>query len=192
MLLIVELIGAQIMKKNFILLVLPLLIGCSDISVGKPGLDFFHRLNMQKISAHELAQDIPDSSIAAGEYVYVPVYSSIYYRDSSKVYNLTVTLGIRNIDTVNDIYIQEINYNNSRGESVKKFLSRPIKVNPLETFDLVIAEDDISGGIGANFIVKWVSKSSVQSPLIEAVMISIRQGVGLSFVETGRVIRKVR
>lgn len=180
------------MKSYFITLVLPLFIACGDFTAGKPDLDFFHRLNMQKISEHELSYDIPESSISAGEYVYVPVYSSIYYRDSSKVYNLTVTLGIRNIDAVNDIYIQEINYNNSRGESVKKFLRRPVKVKPLETFDLVIAEDDITGGIGANFIVKWVSKSSVQSPLIEAVMISIRQGVGLSFIETGRVIRKIR
>ncbi|HPS59151.1 MAG TPA: DUF3124 domain-containing protein [Spirochaetota bacterium] len=180
------------MKKIFMLLILPVFITCGDLSGGKPGLDFFHKLNMQKITAHELSQDIPDSSIAAGEYVYVPVYSSIYYRDSSKVYNLTVTLGIRNIDTVNEIFIKEINYNNSKGENVKRFLGKPIRVRPLETFDLVIAEDDVSGGIGANFIVKWVSRSSVQSPVIEAVMISIRQGVGLSFVETGRVIKKIR
>jgi 5,10-methenyltetrahydromethanopterin hydrogenase len=147
---------------------------------------------MKKIAAHEMAEDIPDSIAAAGEYVYVPVYSSIYYRDSTKVYNLTVTLGIRNTDTANDIFIKEINYNNSQGENVMKFLKKPVRVKPLETFDLVIAEDDTTGGIGANFIVKWISKSPVQSPIIEAVMISIRQGVGISFVEQGRVIKKVR
>ncbi len=180
------------MKKFLILIISPVIISCGDFTSGKPGLDFFNKLNMQKIAAHELARDIPDSSAAAGEYVYVPVYSSIYYRDSTKVYNLTVTLGIRNTDTANDIFIKEINYNNSQGASVRKFLNKPIRVKPLETFDLVIAEDDTTGGIGANFIVKWVSQSPVQSPVIEAVMISIRQGVGLSFVETGRVIKKIR
>ena len=180
------------MKKFFILLVFSLILSCNNVGGDKPGLDFFQKLNMKKIAAHELAEDIPDSTAAAGEYVYVPVYSSIYYRDSTKVYNLTVTLGIRNTDTANDIFIKEINYNNSQGESVMKFLKKPVRVKPLETFDLVIAEDDTTGGIGANFIVKWVSKTSVQSPIIEAVMISIRQGVGISFVESGRVIKKVR
>lgn len=180
------------MKRYLMLFALPVLITCGDFTAGKPGLDFFHKLNMQKIAAHELSKDIPDSSVVSGEYVYVPVYSSIYYRDSTKVYNLTVTLGIRNIDTANDIFIKEINYNNSKGDNVKRFLEKPIRLKPLETFDLVIAEDDTSGGIGANFIVKWVSQSPVQSPVIEAVMISIRQGVGLSFVESGRVIKKIR
>ncbi len=180
------------MKRLLVVLIFPLIISCGDFGGEKPGLEFFQKLNMKKIASHELSEDIPDSSAAAGEYVYVPVYSSIYYRDSTRVYNLTATLGIRNIDTVNDIFIKEINYNNSQGVSVKKFLNNPVRVKPLETFDLVIAEDDTSGGIGANFIVKWVSKFPVQSPVIETVMISIRQGVGLSFVETGRVIKKVR
>ncbi len=180
------------MKKLFILMILPGVISCGALSGDKPEPDFFNKLNIKKIKAHELPYDVPDSSVVAGEYVYVPVYSSIYYRDSTKVYNLTVTLGIRNTDIENDIFIKEINYNNSKGENVKKFLNKPVGVKPLETFDLVIAEDDISGGIGANFIVKWVSQKPVQSPIIEAVMISIRQGVGLSFLETGRVIKRVR
>lgn len=179
------------MKKYLALLALPVILSCGELSSSRPELDFFNKLNMKKIAEHELAEEIPDSSAVAGEYLYVPVYSSIYYRDSSKVYNLTVTLGIRNIDTANDIYIKEINYNNSRGVNVKNFLSRPVKLSPLETFDLVIAEDDITGGVGANFIVKWIAKAPVQSPIVEAVMISIRQGVGLSFIETGRVIKKV-
>ena len=180
------------MKKFFILLVFSLILSCNNSGGDKPAPDFFQKMNMKKIAAHELAEDIPDSAAAAGEYVYVPVYSSIYYRDSTKVYNLTVTLGIRNTDTVNDIFIKEINYNNSQGVNVIKFLKKPVRVKPLETFDLVIAEDDTTGGIGANFIVKWVSGTPVQSPIIEAVMISIRQGVGISFVESGRVIKKVR
>ena len=180
------------MKKSLLLFVLTTIVGCGYFSGEKPEPDFFNKLNMKKISAHELNQEIPESAIAAGEYVYVPVYSSIYYRDSTRVYNLTVTLGIRNIDTASDIFIQEINYNNSQGVNVKRFLGRPIRLKPLETFDLVIAEDDVSGGIGANFIVKWVSQSPVQSPVIEAVMLSIRQGVGLSFVENGRVIKKIK
>jgi 5,10-methenyltetrahydromethanopterin hydrogenase len=68
----------------------------------------------------------------------------------------------------------------------------PVRVKPLETLDLVIAEDDTTGGIGANFIVQWISKTNAISPIVEAVMISIRQGVGLSFTENGRVIKKIK
>ncbi len=179
------------MKKLLLILLTLAFSGC-DCSGDRPGLDFFNKLNTKKISTHELPMDIPDSSAVAGEYIYVPVYSSIYYRDSTKVYNLTATLGIRNIDTENEIFIKEINYYNSQGEPIKRFLKKPVSLKPLETFDLVIAEDDTTGGIGANFIVKWISRSPVQSPIVETVMISIRQGVGLSFVETGRVIKKIK
>jgi len=179
------------MKKFlFILLLLPI-ISCGD--QGDSGDNsFFKKKNISSITSHEIGEDIPDSAAVKGEYVYVPVYSSIYFKDSTRVYNLSATLSIRNIDTVNEIYVKEINYNNSRGENVKKFLKKAIKVKPLETFDLVIDEDDTSGGIGANFIVKWISRHEVQSPIIESVMISIRQGVGLSFTEPGRVIKKIR
>lgn len=178
-------------KKVFILIAFMMLLSCGGMNEDAPDTEFFKKRNMEKISTHEMTEEIHDSSAAAGEYVYVPVYSSIYFRDSTKVYNLTVTLGIRNIDTDNEIFIKEINYNNSQGINVKKFLGRPVRVKPLETFDLVIAEDDTTGGIGANFIVKWVAKAPVQSPIIEAVMISIRQGVGLSFIETGKVLKKI-
>ena len=179
--------------KNFlfILLLLPV-ISCGN-GTGVPGDDgFFKKKNTDNITLHEISGDIQDSAAAAGEYVYVPVYSSIYFKDSTRVYNLSATLSIRNIDTVNEIYVKEINYNNSRGESVKKFLNKAIRVRPLETFDLVIDEDDTTGGIGANFIVKWVSTHDVQSQIIESVMISIRQGVGLSFTESGRVIKRIK
>lgn len=180
------------MKKILSLLLLPLLISCGNFP-GNSGDDgFFKKRNIDSITSHEIDEDVPDSAIAKGEYVYVPVYSSIYFKDSTKVYNLSATLSIRNIDTTNEIYVKEINYNNSRGENVKRFLKKNIKVKPLETFDLVIDEDDTTGGIGANFIVKWVSKQDIQSPIIESVMISIRQGVGLSFTENGRVIKKIK
>ncbi len=180
------------MKRLLPLAIIPFLIFCNCAGGKESDPDFFQKLNMKKIAEHQVDRDIPDSSAVAGEYIYVPVYSSIYFRDNTRVYNLTVTLAVRNTDAANDIYIKEINYNNSRGVSVKKFLDKPVRVRPLETFDLVIAEDDTTGGVGANFIIKWVAEQQVHNPIVEAVMISIRQGVGLSFTETGTVLKKIR
>ncbi|HOV08484.1 MAG: hypothetical protein BWY23_01075 [Spirochaetes bacterium ADurb.Bin218] len=180
------------MKKFIAIIPLILFLYSCNTGGDTEGKEFFAKLNSQKITSHELKSDILESEIASGEIIYVPVYSSIYFRDDTKVYNLTVTLSIRNIDPINEIFIREINYNNSKGENVKKFLKMPVRVKPLETLDLVIAEDDTTGGIGANFIVQWISKTNAISPIVEAVMISIRQGVGLSFTENGRVIKKIK
>jgi len=180
------------LKKSILLLITPVLISCSDVAPGVSVNDFFREKNINTILAHSLKIKIPESRVACGETVYVPAYSSIYFKDNTRVYNLTITLAIRNINQGQDIYIKEINYYNSGGKPVKKFLDRTIKVSPLETFDLVIAEDDTSGGIGSNFIVEWVSTAQVKSPLIETVMMSTRQGVGLSFTCTGRVIKKIK
>jgi hypothetical protein len=53
----------------------------------------------------------------------------------------------------------------------------------------ILTESDIAGGSGANFLVKWASKTNVNPPLIEGVMIGTRSGQGISFVSRGQVIK---
>ncbi len=151
-------------------------------------VEYFNKKNSMNIKSHEVEKSLDLQAIVKGETVYVPVYSSVYYKDSASLYNLTATLNIRNIDRNEELFLQEIDYYNSKGEPVKKFLNKILKIKPLETFELVIAESDISGGTAASFIVKWASKKNMQSPIVEAVMISTRQGVGLSFITNGKVI----
>ncbi|HNX22751.1 MAG TPA: DUF3124 domain-containing protein [Spirochaetota bacterium] len=164
-----------------------LYFSCGESQVNT--VEFFNKKNSVNIKSHEIEKAFDSSSIADGETVYVPIYSSVYFKDSTSLYNLTATLNIRNVDRDGELYLQEIDYYNSKGELVKKFLNKILKVKPLETFDLVIAESDISGGTGSSFIVKWVAKKNIQSPVVEAVMISTRQGVGLSFITNGKVIQ---
>jgi len=176
------------MKRIPVAILLSLLcFSCGESQVNT--VEFFNKKNSANIKTHEIEQTFDSSSIVKEETVYVPVYSSVYFKDSTSLYNLTATLNIRNVDISGELYLKEIDYHNSKGELVKKFIHKILRVKPLETFDLVIAENDISGGTGASFIVKWFSKSSIQSPVVEAVMISTRQGVGLSFITTGKVIQ---
>jgi hypothetical protein len=173
-------------RVSIVILFSLICFSCGESQVNT--VEFFNKKNSVNIKSHEIEKTFDSSSVFKGETVYVPVYSSVYFKDSTSLYNLTATLNIRNIDREGELYLQEIDYYNSKGEQVKKFLNKTLSVKPLETFDLVIAESDISGGTGASFIVKWVSKSNIQSPIVEAVMISTRQGVGLSFITTGKVI----
>lgn len=118
--------------------------------------------------------------------IYVPVYSHIY-STGGKPNLLEVTLSIRNIDMSNSILINDVIYYDTQGRQVKKYLEKVIEVAPLATIEFLVEKQHITGGSGANFIVKWMSEKPVNKPLIEAVMVGgenenvsfIRQGVAI-------------
>jgi hypothetical protein len=126
--------------------------------------------------------------VVAGQTVYVPVYSHIYFRDKSRTINLTATLSIRNTDEQDPIRVVAVRYYDTNGKLVRTYINDPQNLAPMASVDFVVAEDDTSGGAGANFIVEWTASQVVTEPVIEAVMISTASGQGISFVSTGRVI----
>jgi len=126
-----------------------------------------------------------------GELIYVPIYSSIFRYPRAKTYDLTATLSIHNIDITNSIKITKVDYYNTDGELIKAYVKDRLVLEPLRTVQFVIWGDDTSGGTGANFIVEWVSESDVSSPIVEAVMISTSGQQGVSFVTSGKVIKKL-
>lgn len=128
------------------------------------------------------------SSAVRGENVYVPVYSHIYQQNQQKTFNLTTTLSIRNTDLEHSVNIKKVYYYDSQGMPVHRFLDSIRTVSPLSSISFVVEEEDLRGGVGANFLVLWESEEMVSRPVIEAVMISTSQQQGISFVSAGRVI----
>ena len=55
----------------------------------------------------------------------------------------------------------------------------------METIEIVIEEQDIEGGSGANFVFNWATLNDKNPPLFEAVMISTYGQQGLSFTTRG-------
>ena len=55
----------------------------------------------------------------------------------------------------------------------------------METVEIIIEEQDIEGGSGANFVFDWAIKNAKNPPLFEAVMISTYGQQGLSFTTRG-------
>ncbi|MBN2173855.1 MAG: DUF3124 domain-containing protein [Bacteroidales bacterium] len=131
-----------------------------------------------------------DTAIFYGELIYVPIYSEIFYGDAGKTIELAATLSIHNTDLENLIVIKNINYHDTKGNLIKKFLRQPISLSPLETNNITIDEQDKTGGIGANFIVEWYCQYHVSSPIIEAIMITTQMNQGISFTTTGKIIKK--
>ena len=127
--------------------------------------------------------------IASGQTVYVPVYSHIYHHNRQEIFELAVTLSIRNTDLTNPIVITSVRYYNSEGKLVKEYLDRPIQIDALASTDFFINRNDTTGGLGANFIVEWVAQTEISEPIVEAVMIGTDFQQGISFISPGRVIK---
>ena len=129
--------------------------------------------------------------LSDGQTIYVPAYSHIYshiYSDRESPFLLTVTLSIRNIDLKHPIKITIVDYYETQGKLLKKFLDKPVTLKPLESIRYVIPRSDKAGGSGANFIVEWKSDKSVNPPIVESVMIGTQSQQGVSFTSRGRAI----
>ena len=129
--------------------------------------------------------------LVKGEVIYVPVYSDIYGTDVSKKIKLSATLSIRNTDMEHEIIVSLADYYDTHGKHVKHYIESPIKLRPLQTVSYLVPYKEAEGGIGANFIVEWVSEQEVTEPVVEAVMIGTSSALGISFVCDGKVLKYI-
>lgn len=116
--------------------------------------------------------------------VYVPVYSNIYQSTRNDRTSLTSTLSIHNTSETDTLFISRIDYFNTQGELVKKYLEKPIYINTFETIEYVVDEADDSGGSGANFVVEWYGNKKL-NPLFQAIMIGGLGSKSFSFTTEG-------
>lgn len=128
------------------------------------------------------------NGLSSGETLYVPAYSHIYSGNKERPFLLTVTLSIRNIDPKNPITLTAVDYYETQGQRIKRFLKDPILMKPFESRRYIIPEKDESGGSGANFIVTWQSDHPVNAPLAETIMIGTQGQQGISFTSRGVAI----
>jgi hypothetical protein len=129
-----------------------------------------------------------DIVLSAGQTVYVPIYSHIYSGLKGRPFNLAATLSIRNTDPKHSIRLVSVKFYDSEGKLIKAYLDNPAELKAMASTRYILTEADSAGGSGANFLVKWTSKTKVNPPLIEGVMIGTRSGQGISFVSRGQVI----
>lgn len=126
--------------------------------------------------------------LSKGQTIYVPAYSHIYSGNRERPFLLTVIVSIRNIDPKQPIKITTVDYYETRGTLLTKFMETPVTLKPLESIRYVIPEKDKAGGSGANFIVEWKSERFVNPPIVESIMIGTQSQQGVSFTSRGQVI----
>ena len=184
--------GSWITNKTFLaffgaLFALLFITLMSVISVATQVEDIDEKLKY--IPPQTIAAEMPPKAVVAGQMVYVPVYSHIYAK-GGKPFLLEATLSVRNTDPNEDITIASVRYYNTNGKLIKDYLEKPMLLKPLATIEYLVAQKEIEGGSGANFIVEWISDTKVNMPVIEAVMIGIEGQTSISFVRTGIAVKK--
>jgi len=132
----------------------------------------------------------PEFRLSKGQTVYVPVYSNVFSGPRKLPFQLAATLAIRNTDLAASFRVTSIDYYDTSGKLVRRYLEKPHVVGPLAATYVHIEEKDVSGGFGANFIVRWEAERVVNAPVIECVMIGATSGQGISFVSPGQEIRE--
>lgn len=126
-----------------------------------------------------------------GQTLYVPCYSHIYFQDERRTLDLASTLTIRNTSTSDTITVTQVDYYDSDGVLVRRYLSEDRTLLPLASTYFVVRVDDLRGGVGANFLVTWASPEPVDPPYVEAVHITTEATLGISFTSDARVLTQV-
>lgn len=139
----------------------------------------------KKADFEKRQSEITDLTRLSQGKTYLPVYSHIYHMQEDKTFDLTITISIRNVSITDSVYILKADYFNTDGQNIRQYLKSPIYLVPMETIEIVIAEEDREGGSGANFLFEWAVKNEKNPPLFEAVMISTYGQQGISFLTRG-------
>ncbi len=130
------------------------------------------------------------ASTSKGQTVYIPAYSHIYHGNRETPLLLTITVSIRNISPTRSMTVTAVDYYDTQGAVVKKFIAAPFVIGPLGSVRFVVPQNDEAGGSGANFIVKWHAAEALSPPIIETIMIGTQNQLGVSFTSRGQAISK--
>ncbi len=130
------------------------------------------------------------AELSKGQTVYVSVYSNILTAPKGIPFSLEATLIIRNTDMTNALQVTTADFYNTEGSVIKKFIDTPLTLRPLETKYIYLSTRGAEGGLGANFIVRWSAAQTINTPIVECLMIGARSSQGISFVSPGKVIEE--
>lgn len=130
---------------------------------------------------------VEDLDIATGQTIYIPAYSEINI-GTRQTLGLAITLSIHNSDLNYPIVVSSVRYYDANGNLVQEYVEEAFVLGPMASTEFVIEREDQRGGVGANFIVEWISEHTVSEPVAEAVMIGTGSQQGISFISPGRVV----
>ena len=148
------------------------------------------RRPLEQVFANSLTE-IPTQPLQVNGSIYVPAYSSVSISQGRARADFSVTLSIHNASQDRPLILSRIAYFDTAGKLIESYLQKPIAIKPFAAVEIFIAQDDVRGGTGANFIVDWSAEGPIAEPVIEALMLG---GIGnghYAFISQGRAIHVV-
>lgn len=176
------------MKKIIFLISISLLVSCGQ----EKEKNLFSREDLKEFKPESFELRNNNVKLVRGQILYMPIYSNIpHYSDSNKI-DMSAFLAFHNTDLFNTIRIQKVQYFNTKGKLVHDFLPNDSKkIEPLETVNFYIPYQDQSG-IGANFLIEWVSDSLVTEPLVESITINTIVHNSVAVLSQGKIIKEIK
>jgi len=124
-----------------------------------------------------------------GQTLYLPCYSS--FISSGHSYDIHPTIFIHNTDQHHPINIVRLDFFNSSGKLVEKYLQHPLKLNAnaATRFDI---NDYLEGeeGAEAHVVIQWQAPNKVDEPLVEAWFLGSAGTRGYTFSTRANVIQE--
>ncbi|MEZ4970852.1 MAG: DUF3124 domain-containing protein [Flavobacteriaceae bacterium] len=172
------------MRTIYKILIVVFFLSAASCVETNPNKDAEQLLDSHQISENRTALVMGD----VNQTVYIPIYSEIYNRTKDAKVLLTATLSIRNTSEADTLFLSRVDYFNTEGALVRRYLEQSIYLKPLETIDYVIEEKDGEGGTGANFLIDWYAERPL-NPLFQAVMLGAVSNQAFSFTTEGVIVK---
>jgi hypothetical protein len=126
--------------------------------------------------------------VAIRRTVYVAAYSTVRLASGKLKVHLATTLSIQNTSEERPLNILRLDYFDTAGNLIHRYLPKPIAIRPFGTVEAFVPAENTRGGTGANFIVEWSADGLITDPLIEAVMVGVHGAQGFSFTSRGKAM----
>ena len=127
--------------------------------------------------------------LSKGQTLYVPCYTS--FMSGSHAFEAKPTIFIHNTDQNNPINMVRIDFYDTNGKLVEKYLQQPKKLNAnaatrINVKELLKGEE----GSGAHFIIQWLAENKVVEPLVQTWFVGVVGTRGYSYTAPARIIQE--
>jgi hypothetical protein len=130
--------------------------------------------------------------LSTGYTIYVPIYRSFYqiYGSSRDAYSLTSTACLHNTDPKQAITVLCVDYYDSSGKLLKKFIDAPLTIKPWNSREITIESSTKADDFGANLIIRWKAGQPANPPVVEVLMTGQFLNRGVSFMTRGVEVKE--
>jgi hypothetical protein len=127
--------------------------------------------------------------LVKGQTLYLPCSTSYVAGDYS--FNIKATIFIHNTDPNNSINLVKIDFYNTSGQLVEKYLPQPLKLNPSAATSIHV-KNPLSGaeGMASHFVIQWQAETKVVEPLLRGMLIGAAGTRGYSFTTQPRIVQE--